>query len=583
MKNKILAIIPARGGSKGIPRKNVRLLAGKPLVGHIIQTTLSVREELLNKKIVKKFDVAVTSEDKFIEEYVTNVFPEVIFIKRDITLSKDDVTLDPVIYQSAYLMEKKTRKKYDLIITMLPTTPLLSDNIVLKAIDTFIFKEKNLKSLILVKEHRHLFWQYNEERRSYELLTERKNRQYLKPLYEETGGIVITDRDYLFKTKKRVSPTPYLFMPPPEESIDINSWDDFILARNLLGRRKIGFVVSGSFKKGVGHVYRCINLAMHLIEHEIYFFVNGVENTEAKKIIEEHFFNVVDYQDIDDLLKKIKNIKISAIINDTRGINLQLAKGLKNNNVKIISINETNLHTSTLCDIIINPEFEFTGYPTNSNTVYLSGYKYNIARDDVLIFPIKNCPKEIRTIVITMGGSDPEFVTAKILSYMRDIPNLKDKKIFIIVGKYFDKKHKEYIKSLANELIEEGYNISIITDTKFMGYYLFKADLVITSNSSTVFDCVSLASLTITISKVREELSHLFPRLSGATIDLGYHEDISKEDFIQQLEKIIDDCFLRQNYHSLLFKYAKEIRKGQRVVYDTLNRIIRGDLDERSY
>ena len=82
--------------------------------------------------------------------------------------------------------------------------------------------------------------------------------------------------------------------------IDLNRKIEY---NEILKRRKIGFKVSGNFKIGLGHVYRCINLALRLIDHEIYFFLNEKENKEATNIIAEFFFKTVKYEDNDELIK----------------------------------------------------------------------------------------------------------------------------------------------------------------------------------------------------------------------------------------------------------------------------------------
>ena len=84
---RILALIPARGGSKGIPKKNLRLMNGKPLIAYAI-------ENAKKSKYIK--DVFVTTDSKEIEE-VSKVYGAAV-IKRDNELSSDLVTLDPVIY-----------------------------------------------------------------------------------------------------------------------------------------------------------------------------------------------------------------------------------------------------------------------------------------------------------------------------------------------------------------------------------------------------------------------------------------------------------------------------------------------------
>ena len=89
MKKNSLIIIPARGGSKGIPRKNLRPIAGNPLIYYVIKTSLELKIDGIN------FDVVVTSEDEEILEF-SNRYGSLTH-KRPSFLSSDKITLDPVI------------------------------------------------------------------------------------------------------------------------------------------------------------------------------------------------------------------------------------------------------------------------------------------------------------------------------------------------------------------------------------------------------------------------------------------------------------------------------------------------------
>ena len=191
----IAIVIPARGSSKGIPKKNMRMLGKKPLIAYPIENALKVKRILSEVGI----DIALTTEDLYIREYVEKLYDEIFFIERGGSLSEDSIPLDPVVYDAVSKLEKKLGKEYEMIITMLPTTPLLSVNTIINTIKIFTEKNDEVDSSVLVNELRHIFWEFDAKKNAYGLITERKNRQYLKPIFEETGGIVITKRNYSVK------------------------------------------------------------------------------------------------------------------------------------------------------------------------------------------------------------------------------------------------------------------------------------------------------------------------------------------------------------------------------------------------
>ena len=92
---KTLIVIPARGGSKRIPRKNVRIMCGKPLIVYSIENAKSLRQDF-------DVDVCVSTDD---EELLSIVMKRgVDVIRRPIELATDKVTLDPVIYHAVLEM-----------------------------------------------------------------------------------------------------------------------------------------------------------------------------------------------------------------------------------------------------------------------------------------------------------------------------------------------------------------------------------------------------------------------------------------------------------------------------------------------
>ena len=151
--NKILVVIPARGGSKGIPRKNIRLLGKKPLIAHTIEMGLE-------SKYVD--NLVVTTDDNEIKFIAEKFGAETI--KRDGKLAEDSIPLDPVIYDATLQQEAKINENYDIVITVQPTSPLLKTKTLDLAIETLINSWKNdnpkeqYDTIISVVDDRHLSW-----------------------------------------------------------------------------------------------------------------------------------------------------------------------------------------------------------------------------------------------------------------------------------------------------------------------------------------------------------------------------------------------------------------------------------------
>ena len=125
----ILAIIPARGGSKGIKRKNVKLLKGKPLLAYSIEAGL-------NSKYVTR--TVVSTEDSEIKEISLKFGAEVV--DRPQELAQDETKTAPVMYHTIKELEK-TGYKPDYIVLLQPTCPLRNGEYIDKAFD-FFFENK---------------------------------------------------------------------------------------------------------------------------------------------------------------------------------------------------------------------------------------------------------------------------------------------------------------------------------------------------------------------------------------------------------------------------------------------------------
>lgn len=140
MKPETLAIIPARGGSKGIPRKNIKLLCGKPLIAHTIEAALS-------SKLIDR--VVVSTEDEEVAEVSKKYGAEVI--ERPEELARDDSpAIDAIMHVINWLEEKG--EHFDIVVLLEPTSPLRKENDIDNAIGLFIENLDQADSLVSLGE-----------------------------------------------------------------------------------------------------------------------------------------------------------------------------------------------------------------------------------------------------------------------------------------------------------------------------------------------------------------------------------------------------------------------------------------------
>ena len=209
----ILAVIPARGGSKGIPGKNIKDLYGQPLISYTIQAALDC----------KKIDRVVVSTDS--EEIA-----DVPFLRPAALAMDTSKTIDAVIDVLERLQET-----YEYVVLLQPTSPLRTAEDIEKAIDKAIASGKDVASISLVKEHPVLMREIGADGVLVPLLSGGSTirRQDMKEIYRVNGAVYVNRVAGLTKDTS-FNDNPVGYVMPVERSIDIDEESDFLLAEHFM-------------------------------------------------------------------------------------------------------------------------------------------------------------------------------------------------------------------------------------------------------------------------------------------------------------------------------------------------------------
>jgi CMP-N,N'-diacetyllegionaminic acid synthase len=223
----ILGIIPARGGSKGIPRKNIRELAGKPLIAWTIEVA---------KKSMYIDRLILSSEDKEIIQVAKEWGCEAPFV-RPMELAQDDTPgIDPVLHAINEL------QGYDYVVLLQPTSPLR----IVEDIDGCIEKclKNNVNACVSVTEpSKSPYWMFtiNEEEKLFPLIKAEKEisrRQDLPAVYALNGAVYVARCDWLQERKSFITDETLAYVMPYERSFDIDSELDLKICDMLLSSSK---------------------------------------------------------------------------------------------------------------------------------------------------------------------------------------------------------------------------------------------------------------------------------------------------------------------------------------------------------
>lgn len=535
---KTLIVIPARGGSKRIPRKNVRIMCGMPLICYSIENA---------KALTKTYDVdiAVSTDDEELAGIVEK--RGVTVIKRPDELATDSVTLDPVIYHAVCYMENTLSKKYDTVITMQATSPTLKAETVKSALA--YFKVEGYDTIISAMNKPHLSWGVKDGKivKNYE---KRLNSQELPKNYIETGGFLITKRECVTE-KGRIGENVNVFEITEDEAVDIDTYSDWVLCENILNRKKIIFRTVGKMKLGMGHVYRTLTLAYMLTGHDILFVLDNDSDIGAAKIESTNFPYVLVKTDkeFEALLQKEKP---DILVNDILDTTVEYMEICTRNAKRVVNFEDVG-PGAKYADAVINALYE-KGERLH-NEYY--GSKYFCIRDEFLEEEPKEFSNTVENIMIIFGGSDPSDLTGRLYEISKELHKKYENINFhFLVGFAYPNKDKV--------ITDEENNIYIHNDVKRVSAYMNKMDLAITSQGRTVYELASMGVPSIVLAQNEREAEHVFAGIQNGFINLGIGSKQDNQTIISTIDWLINTPNVRKEMRKL--QLAKDFSKGHRRV-----------------
>jgi CMP-N,N'-diacetyllegionaminic acid synthase len=225
----ILGTICARGGSKGVPNKNIRDLGGKPLIYYTIS-------------VMKKWGQAsriITSTDSPEIARIANEYGAETPFLRPKELANDTAPKLPVIQHALQYCEEHHKTKYDVVVDLDPTAPLRTVEDLDKALEKFIqTRAQVLYSVTVAKKNPYFNMvelDYNGNAHlSKRLETEFYRRQDAPIVYEINGSIYIFDRDYLLDAKSLHCEREKVYVMDEISSVDIDREIDFKFVEFLI-------------------------------------------------------------------------------------------------------------------------------------------------------------------------------------------------------------------------------------------------------------------------------------------------------------------------------------------------------------
>lgn len=227
-KLKIIAIILARGGSKGIPRKNVRIIASKPLIAHTIEQAREAQG--VNR-------IFVSTDDQEIARISKQYGAEIIW--RPAELGSDNASSESALIHALNYLKDTEKYEPDLVVFLQCTSPIRFPADIEQAIKTLL--DQDADSLVSVTRWHGLNWIIeNGEAKSVTFdFTHRPRRQDMREEFRENGSIFIFKPWVLEQTGNRLGGKIALFEMDPLTRFETDTLEDFFLCGLIMNHKDI--------------------------------------------------------------------------------------------------------------------------------------------------------------------------------------------------------------------------------------------------------------------------------------------------------------------------------------------------------
>lgn len=532
---RILAVIPARAGSNGIPNKNIRIIGGHPMVYY------SIRNAVNSKYIT---DVVVSTDSPEVRIIASQM--GVTCRWRDESLCGDAVTLDAVVADAVIPDEP-----WDYIVTMQPTSPTLKTETLDRAIAYAI--EQELDTLISAINAPHLSWGEKDGKKvpNYK---ERLNRQYLPPCYMETGAFVIS-RASVVTPKTRIGERVDVFELPENEAQDVDTFEDLRNVAAVLEEQRVAIYVNGNNKRGMGHIYRALELADEFfVKPDIYYDINQTD----RKVFGNTKHHLIPVDGIAQLFEQCRQKHYTIFINDILTTSIDYMIGLRSvlPEAKIINF-EDDGEGIVKADLVFNALYHEAELPQ-----VRAGEKYYISGKTFMFYEPIEIKEEVKRVFISFGGADPQNYSDRLLRMIAK-PQYEKYRFVVVLGRA-----KDNVDALLAYNSHE--NIEVLYDVSNMPELMVSCDIGITSRGRTGYELAMLGIPSIAMAQNKREEKHGFVCNENGFTYIGLNpDDEIIESSLNMYLKLSRKS--RKRFQDMLLSH--DLKSGRRRVMSLIDHI----------
>ena len=525
---RVLAVIPARGGSDRVPYLNIRRLGDAPLLAHTLR---AARE-------AKGIDrVIVSTDDETVADVARAHGAEVPFL-RPSELSRDLSSLMPVVRHAVGEAEK-TGERADVVLVLQATTPFRTARSIEEAPDRIA--TGRFTASVSVTSDLSLRWKA-EDGRLKPLFDRAGRRDEQEPVYLENGAIVALRREVL-DTDARFGASVGFVALDKREGFTVHDLDDFWMAERLLREPRILFRVDGSKVMGMGHVYRSLAIAEALRENsraEIAFLMSA-DHAEGIATISKSGYPVRVFRagGLESILDSIRDFAPSVVINDLPLVEetyLRALGRLGTVTVNLVDTLDDLERVSRDAQFVISVMNEDRETPEG----FYGGPAFAILRNHFQDREKAHRARPVR-VVLSFGGADPQALTVKAARALA--PIARDVEVLSVAGPAFP--HTAVFEALQRTL---GENLPLVRGVDVqIADLMLDADLVLCSGGMSVYEIAALGTPGVVLAQNAREDRRMREFSRFGTIEyLGLGVDVEETAILTAVKRLLGDFEARK-------------------------------------
>ncbi|MEV8337700.1 hypothetical protein [Leucobacter sp. NPDC077196] len=539
-------IIPARGGSVGVPRKNLRIIAGKPLICHVIDTALQV---------LPRERVVVVTDDTEIRSVAES---RGVVVVLESFRTPPEETLDEKVRRNLPELRRLGAEDGDLVLTVQPTSPLLAADTVRGAIG--MFDDPGVKSVLTVAKDQHLRWRRENDGAVRPAFAERVNRQQLPLEYRETGGVIAARLLDIERAGTRVIEPVRVLELDADEAVDIDSHADLLVATHLLSRMEVAIRVDASTELGMGHVYRMLALAAELARHRVTIYVSE-DAPLGRRFFAQYPYRTVRVADQREFLARVRDSRAQLVVLDVLDTTVEQIRGIRSMapEAKIVSFEDRGAGAEEV-DLLVT---EFIDTPEVPEERKVSGIDFALLAPS---FEIEQHGRErgelVENVLVLFGGTDPAGLADRALRSLARVGYSGAVTVARGLG----------ARAVEVTLAEVPYELDVLENVANMPALMAGADVAFTSAGRTIIELASQGTPSICLAQNDKELTHTHAVAENGVLALGLGTEVDDAALDAATRLMLEDPGVRARYAESA-RRAGAARRNSRTLAELLTRI----------